>query len=62
MTPVEIRQQGYQALVKALGFTGMVRFIQQFDSGSGNYTEERSSWLDSSNLDDIITKIKQTKT
>lgn len=62
MTPVEIRQQRYKALVKALDFTEMVRFIQQFDNGSGNYTEERFSWLDSSNLDNIFTEIRQTKT
>ena len=53
-TPMEIRHEGYEALVKALGFVGMLRFMQQFDNGSGNYTEERSQWLDRFTLEDIV--------
>jgi len=37
----KVRQTGLQALKKALGPVGMVRFIQQFDTGSGNYTKEK---------------------
>ena len=37
----EVRQKGLSALKKALGPVGMVRFIQQFDSGSGDYTKEK---------------------
>jgi len=53
-TPMEIRHEGYEALVKALGFVGMLRFMQQFDNGRGNYTEERSQWLDKFSLEDIV--------
>jgi hypothetical protein len=53
-TPMEIRHEGYEALVKALGFVGMLRFMQQFDNGRGNYTEERSQWLDKFTLEDIV--------
>jgi hypothetical protein len=59
MTPTEIRQQGYQALVKSMGFVGMVRFIQQFDSGSGDYTRERGQWLDRLSLDEILAEVGQ---
>lgn len=38
--PIEIRTIGMQALKEVLGSIGMVRFIQQFDLGYGNYTEE----------------------
>jgi hypothetical protein len=51
---MEIRHEGYEALVKALGFVGMLRFMQQFDNGRGNYTEERSQWLDKFTLEDIV--------
>ncbi len=39
--PFEVRTVGMQALKDALGPVGMVRFIQQFDLGYGDYTKER---------------------
>ena len=36
----EIRKAGLQALKEALGPAGMVRFIQQYESGHGDYTNE----------------------
>lgn len=47
-------------LAKALGPIGMVRFIQSFDLGRGDYTKERSQWL-SESLDEIFKEIKRTK-
>lgn len=44
--PMEIRAAGMRALKEALGPVGMVRFMQQYDSGHGNYTEERKRELD----------------
>ena len=41
MKQTEIRKTGYKALVDALGVVGMLRFIQQLDVGTGNYTQER---------------------
>lgn len=46
MTPVEINCIGYEALTKALGFDGMVRFLRQFEMGSGDYTKEREQLLE----------------
>ncbi len=39
--PVEIRMVGMQALKDALGPVGMVRFMQQYDLGYGDYTKEK---------------------
>ena len=39
--PTEIRNVGMQALENALGRVGMVKFIQQFEPGYGNYTAEK---------------------
>ena len=47
-------------LAKALGPTGMVRFIQSFDLGNGDYTKERSQWLDQS-VDEIVGEIKRRR-
>ena len=38
---VEIRRAGLQALKEALGPVGMVKFIQQYDKGCGDYTKEK---------------------
>jgi hypothetical protein len=63
MTPVELNQKGFKALVEALGYVDAVRFLKQFDDGSGDYTQERGQWLDQLNLDDIWTSLQQpTKT
>ena len=38
---LEIRKIGLQALKEALGPVGMVRFIQQYENGYGDYTKEK---------------------
>ena len=39
--PTEVRTVGLKALKDALGPVGMAKFIQQYDSGSGDYTKKR---------------------
>jgi hypothetical protein len=41
----ELRHRGFQALSEALGWVNAVRFLRQYDPGSGNYTEERKTLL-----------------
>ncbi|NEO52265.1 MAG: HEAT repeat domain-containing protein [Okeania sp. SIO3B5] len=41
MKLTEIRQKGYEALIDSLGVVGMLRFIQELDAGSGDYTKEK---------------------
>jgi len=38
---MEVRKIGIKALKDALGPVGMVRFFQQYESGHGDYTEEK---------------------
>ena len=40
--PVDVRNAGMKVLREALGPVGMVKFIQQFDLGYGDYTEEKN--------------------
>ena len=56
----EIRKIGIEALVKALGPVEMVRFIQSFDLGKGDYTKERSKWLDQT-IEEITRNIKEKR-
>ena len=61
MNPAQTRQQGLDALVKALGPVGMVRFLHQFDTGSGDYTRERQHWAANLTLEDILGEIRQKR-
>lgn len=58
--PLEIRAIGMKALQDALGPVGLVRFIQQFDSGNGDYTKEKQNAQDLS-LDEIEALLKSSK-
>ncbi len=61
MTLNEIRRTGIQLLTQNLGAVGMVRFLQQSDTGWGDYTKERGQWLGEPSLDEIATGIKNMK-
>ena len=41
----EIRKEGIHALTKSLGPVDMARFIQSYETGTGDYTKERHEWL-----------------
>ena len=57
-TPERIREQGLEALVKALGPVDMARFLQQFELGSGDYTRDREEWLKDITVDSAVADIK----
>lgn len=61
MTPIEMNRLGYQALLDALGFDGMARFLSQFNTGQGNYTEERYQWLDDLTLEEVFSEIEKVQ-
>jgi len=50
----EIRRKGLEALRRELGRAGMIRFLQQFETGQGDYARERHSWVDRTSLDEIL--------
>jgi hypothetical protein len=54
----DIRKKGLEALYKKLGPLGMVRFLQQYETGEGDYTRERSTWLSHYSAKDILREIK----
>ena len=61
LTLDQIRQKGLEALRRELGPTGMIRFLQQFETGSGNYAKERHAWVDHTSLDQLRTLIKKNR-
>ncbi|GAB6161594.1 hypothetical protein JCM12298_07530 [Desulfothermus naphthae] len=58
---IEVQRKGYQILAKELGVVNFIRFIQEFEKGSGNYTEERHNWQDVYSVQDILEEIKNKK-
>jgi hypothetical protein len=56
----EIRRQGIDALVAALGPVDAVRFLQIFELGKGDYTKDRAKWLDIE-IDEIVHEIEKRK-
>jgi hypothetical protein len=55
----QIRKVGLEALTKTLGPVGMVRFLQQFERGTGDYTKNRKKWLKGISLQSILKEIKR---
>jgi hypothetical protein len=60
LTQDEIYRRGLEALRERLGRAGMIRFLQQFETGHGNYARERHEWVDRLSLEDIR-KLAATK-
>ena len=57
-----IRIAGLKALEKELGAIGMVRFLQQFELGEGDYTKEREELLKEYNdINKIINEIEKIR-
>lgn len=61
MTLNQIRQKGLEVLSRELGPVGMIRFMQQFETGSGDYSIERHEWLDDETVAGIYQRIRERR-
>ncbi len=61
MTPQQIREAGMEILSRELGVVGMIRFMQQFEMGKGDYSKDRHLWLDQYGVDDIAKLMREKK-
>ena len=61
MSLEQIRIAGMEALVRELGIVGMVRFLQQFETGHGDYSKDRHTWLDNQDLNTIVKRIREKR-
>ncbi len=61
MTPQQIRAAGLAALSRELGVVGMIRFMQQFEMGQGDYSKDRHKWLDQYSVEDIARLVREKK-
>ena len=49
----KIRREGLKALKEKLGVEGMIKFIQMYSDGKGDYTEERRKILEDLDKKDL---------
>ena len=61
MTPQQICVSGIAALSRELGVVGMIRFMQQFEMGQGDYSKDRHQWLDQYSVADIAKLVQEKK-
>lgn len=58
MTLDQIKIEGLiKVLERHLGPDGMIRFLQQFKTGWGDYTKERHKWLKETTVEELAEKI-----
>ena len=58
MTLEQIRAKGLQALAAELGPVGMVRFLQQTETGRGDYSRERHSRIARQSVASLVKRIE----
>ena len=56
----EITQQAIEILSKEIGIVNKVRFLNQYSTGYGNYTEERESLFKDLTIDEILEHMPDT--
>jgi hypothetical protein len=59
MSAEQIRRAGLEAIERALGPVGLIRFLQLFELGSGDYSAKRHQWLGEDNVVMLAEKIRQ---
>ncbi len=57
----EITHEALSVLYKYLGIANTMRFISQFTTGYGNYTEERREIYADMSVDEIVAEIEKDR-
>jgi len=57
----QVRLVGLKALARDLGSVGMVRFLQQFETGQGDYTAEHHTWLGKRTVRELVEEIERQR-
>lgn len=57
----EVTKEALRVLYKEIGIVNTVRFMNQFTTGYGNYTEERKLVFENLTFDELFTEIKKDR-
>ncbi len=52
--PAELRRRGLELLVRELGYVDAMRFLHQYETGSGDYTRDRDQFLPAGSPDKLV--------
>ena len=58
MTLEQVRTKGLQVLADELGPVGMVRFLQQTETGRGDYSRERRARIGKQSVATLVKRIE----
>ena len=53
----EITQEALRLLYRDLGIVNTVRFLNQFTTGFGNYTEEQRALIENQTFDEVLAEV-----
>lgn len=59
MRRADLRREGFRALCDRLGVAGALRFLEEYETGAGDYTAERSRILGSGSVKEIVRSIRR---
>jgi hypothetical protein len=57
----DLNKEAWRVLVKELGVAKAIRFLGQFDTGSGNYATDRDAWQEGLSVEKIVGGIERRK-
>jgi len=57
----EIRTIGFEALLRELGPAGAIRFLQQYETGRGDYSRDRHKLLPKMSVEEIGRQIHKDR-
>lgn len=60
-TPNELNNEAMKILYEKLGAINTIRFINQFNSGFGDYTSERENIYKDKSVDELESEIKHLR-
>lgn len=58
----EITYEALRLLYRELGFVNTIRFLNQFTTGFGNYTDERRALLENQTLEEALADLRSYQT
>ena len=58
-TENEIQDLGIETLRRGIGVVGLIRFLQQFDKGHGNYVKDRQQWQKNYTVETLAEALEQ---
>ena len=57
----QLNEEALQLLTQELGVADTARFLRQFTTGTGNYTEERRERSEDTSIDEVLERIEERR-